>query len=205
MKNLKILFILASLLCCSLAAKAEFRWGPAVGVNLSTLKFSQDLFSVDKSVGEVAGITGEMMFPGIGFGVDFSALYSQEGATLHLGERKMWQVDGYTNPRAYLHYLSIPINLRFKWTRMNGFEETLAPYVFGGPTISILCGHSNIKAIDYAAGCIGLQAGVGVELKQHWQIQGQYMWGMTYGLKMAKLTDCAARNRVWQVRVAYMF
>ncbi|MDE5633272.1 MAG: PorT family protein [Muribaculaceae bacterium] len=205
MKNLKIFFIAAAMILGAVAARAEFRWGPTAGVNLSTLNFSQELFSVDRSVGEVAGVTGEMMFPGIGFGVDFSALYSQEGATLHLGERRIWAVDGYTSPRAYLHYLSIPINLRFKWTRMDGFEETLAPYVYGGPTISILCGHSNIKAIDYAAGCIGLQAGVGVELKRHWQIQGQYMWGMTYAMKMKKLTDFSARNGVWQLRVAYMF
>ncbi|RXE73701.1 porin family protein [Muribaculaceae bacterium Isolate-013 (NCI)] len=205
MKNLKIFLIAAAMILGAVAARAEFRWGPTAGVNLSTLNFSQELFSVDRSVGEVAGITGEMMFPGIGFGVDFSALYSQEGATLHLGERRIWAVDGYKSPRAYLHYLSIPINLRFKWTRMDGFEETLAPYVYGGPTISILCGHSGIKAIDYAAGSIGLQAGVGVELKRHWQIQGQYMWGMTYGLKMKKLTDFSARSGVWQLRVAYMF
>ncbi|HAP30034.1 MAG TPA: hypothetical protein DCR26_07915, partial [Porphyromonadaceae bacterium] len=116
MKNLKIFLIAAAMILGAVAARAEFRWGPTAGVNLSTLNFSQELFSVDRSVGEVAGITGEMMFPGIGFGVDFSALYSQEGATLHLGERRIWAVDGYTSPRAYLHYLSIPINLRFKWT-----------------------------------------------------------------------------------------
>lgn len=205
MKHIKHLIILLLLAGCSLAANAEFRWGPTAGVNLSTLKFSQGLFSVDKSIGEVAGVTGEMMFPGIGFGVDISAMYAQEGATLNLGERKMWASEGYASPRVYLHYLQIPVNLRFKWTRMNGFEDTLAPYVFGGPSISILCGHSSVKAIDYAAGCIGLQAGVGVELKRHWQIQGQYMWGMTYGLKMNKLTDYSGLSRVWQIRVAYMF
>ena len=205
MKKIRYILLLIVLLGTVAMAKAEFRWGATAGANLSTLRFSQKLFTIDQSVGEVAGITGEMMFPGIGFGVDFSALYSQEGATLHLNERKIWAVDGYGAPRVYLHYLQIPINLRFKWTRMNGFEETLAPYVFGGPTINILCGHSSVKAIDYAGGNIGLQAGVGVELKRRWQIQGQYMWGMTYALKMDKLTDCAARNRVWQIRVAYMF
>lgn len=186
-------------------ARAEFRWGPTAGVSLTNLNFSQDLFSVDRSIGPVAGVMGEMMFPGIGFGIDIGALYSQEGATLHLGERKIWAVDGYGNERAYLHYLQIPINLRFKWTRMNGFEDTLAPYVFGGPSVSILCGKSDIKAIDYAGGCIGVQAGVGVELFRRWQIQGQYMWGMTYALKMAKLNDDSARGGNWQIRVSYLF
>lgn len=205
MKNIRYVIVALAVAFTALAGRAEFRWGPTAGVSITTLDFKQDLFKVDRSVGPAVGVMGEMMFPGIGFGIDIGALYSTQGATLHLGDRKIWAVDGYGTERSYLHMVQIPIDLRFKWTRMNGFEDTLAPYVFGGPTISILAGHNNLKALDYTAGSIGLQCGVGVELFRHWQLQGQYTWGMTFATKMAKLVDDSARTDFWQIRVTYLF
>ena len=108
---------------CSLGARAEFRWGPAVGIDISNLKFKQDLISTGKIVGPQAGVQGEMMFPGIGFGIDIGAFYSLQGGKLGLGEKKIWAVDGYGQETSYLHTLSIPVDLRFKWTRMNGLED----------------------------------------------------------------------------------
>lgn len=205
MKKIAVVLVFAVAMLTSSVARAEFRWGPTAGVNISTLKFKQDLFKVDQSVGPAVGVLGEMMFPGIGFGVDIAALYSAQGATLHLGDRKIWAVDGYGTERSYLHMVQIPVNLRFKWTRMNGFEDTLAPYVFGGPSISLLAGHNKLDALEYTAGSVGLQCGIGVELYRRWQIQGQYMWGMTFATKMAKLIDDSARTNFWQVRVTYLF
>lgn len=204
MKNIRVFLCALALLVCT-AAHAEFRCGPTVGANYCNMQFKQDLFTVDKIYSPVGGVTGEMMFPGIGFGIDISALYSMEGAKMHLGEKKIWAVDGYGTENVFTHNFEIPINLRFKWTRMNGFEEILAPYVFGGPTMAIRVGHSSIDAVDFSGGYLGLQCGVGIEIKQHFQIQGQYMWGMTYALKMSKLIDESARNRSWQLRVAYLF
>lgn len=205
MKNLRLVIVALLVTVSALAGRAEFRWGPTAGVNITTLNFKQDLFKVDQSVGPAVGVMGEMMFPGIGFGIDIGALYSAQGATLHLGDRKIWAIDGYGTERSYLHMVQIPVDLRFKWTRMNGFEDTLAPYVFGGPTLSLLAGHNKLDALEYTAGSIGLQCGVGVELFRHWQIQGQYMWGMTFATKMAKLIDDSARTNFWQVRVTYLF
>ena len=63
-----LLSILAAVVC--VAASAEFRWGPTAGVNVTSYKYSQDLFAIDPSVGGSAGVMGELMFPGIGFGID---------------------------------------------------------------------------------------------------------------------------------------
>lgn len=184
---------------------AQFRYGATAGVDFSTLKFKQDLITIDASTGFQAGVQGEMMFPGIGFGIDIGMLYNQRGATVHLGERKVWASQGYTDPRCYLHYIEIPVNLRFKWTRMQGLEEYIAPYVFGGPSISFLAAHSNIDAIKYAFGEIGLQCGIGFEIMRRWQIQGSYTWGMTYALKTKLLDDFSAQNRTWSIRATYFF
>lgn len=205
MKKIRIILCALAVIFGVLGANAEFRWGPSVGVNYNKLTFKQTLFTVDNTIGANVGVQGEMMFPGIGFGVDIGGFYSLQGGKLHLGEKKMWAVEGYGTENLMLHYLQIPINLRFKWTRMNGLEEKIAPYVFGGPSINLLVAKSNIKAIEYAGGFLGVQCGVGFELMQRWQIQGQYMWGMTYAFKMAKLTNDSARSGGWQVRVTYLF
>lgn len=205
MKKLLLSIIaFAGILGC-LTANAQLRYGPTAGVNLTTLKFSQELFDVDQSVGYQAGLQGELMFPGIGFGIDFAALYSQQGATCDLGSREIWASSGYGKERSYLHYLQIPVNMRFKWTRMAGLEDYVAPYVFGGPVFSFLVAHNKLKVFDYAGADLGLQCGLGFEFKRRWQLQGSYIWGMTYALKAEKLMNFTGRNRSWQVRVAYMF
>lgn len=184
---------------------AQFRYGPTVGVDLTTLKFKQDLFTVDQSVGYQAGVQCEMMFPGIGFGIDFGAMYEQRGATLHLGEKKIWASEGYGVNRTYLHYLNIPFNLRFKWTRMNGLEDYVAPYVFGGPSIGFMVAHNKNKALDYTGADLGLSVGIGFEILKNWQVQGSYTWGMTYAVKTKLLDEFSAKNRTWSVRVVRYF
>ncbi|MDE6628579.1 MAG: PorT family protein [Muribaculaceae bacterium] len=186
-------------------AKAEFRWGPTAGAVFSNLHFKQDLMKIDGATGPAVGVLGEMMFPGLGFGVDISALYSMQGATMHLGDRYIWAVDGMGTRRSYLHTLSIPVDLRFKWTRMNGLEDYIAPFVFGGPVFDFHVAHNKIEAMKYAIGSVGIQAGLGVELKKQWQIQASYVWGMTYAMKAVKLIDYSAKSSYWNLRVAYLF
>ncbi|MDE6464786.1 MAG: hypothetical protein K2L16_09190, partial [Muribaculaceae bacterium] len=74
MKNTHRLIALL-LLLLSLPAVAQFRYSPVVGVNVNNLKFKQDLVNVGHSVGFQAGRAGELMFPGIGVGIDFGLLY----------------------------------------------------------------------------------------------------------------------------------
>ena len=192
-------------LCCGGEAEAQFRYGPSVGVDVTDLRFNQDLFTVDQGVGYQAGIMGEMMFPGIGFGIDIGLQYTQRGATLNLGERPLWSSLGYGRERAYLHYVDIPVDLRFKWTRMNGFESYLAPFVFGGPVFSFMAAHNDIEALEYPFCSLGLQCGVGFEICRRWQIQGAYQWGMTYAVRTKLLDDFSGRNSTWSVKVNYLF
>ena len=161
--------------------------------------------TVDQSVGYSAGITGEMMFPGIGFGVDVGLAYEQRGASLHMGQKQMWQSQGLGTERAYLHYLTIPLHLRFKYTKLNGLEDKIAPLAYAGPTFGFLVGHSKNPALEYSAGTVSLEFGLGAELWKKWQVSASYTLGATYALKAKILTDYSAQNRVWAVRVAYLF
>lgn len=205
-----IAIVLLSLL--PFKASAQFRYAPIVGVNINNLNFKQDLVTIGQTVGATAGIQGEMMFPGIGFGIDFGLLYNQMGAKVNLGERKIWSSQGYGNENVMIHSIQIPLHLRFKWTRMNGLEDYIAPFVYGGPDFSIQAGHNKIKGNEgeprpfkYAGGELGLTAGVGFELFRRWQVSGQYTWGMTYLLKTRLLDNYSAQSRQWSVRVAYFF
>ena len=202
---ISLLAIIVALMSVSVSASAQFRWGATAGMNINTMKFKQDLFSVSSGVGESAGIRGEMMFPGIGFGIDLGLMYEQRGASLNLGEKLVWSSEGYGKERIYIHSIDIPLNLKFKWTRMQGLEDYWAPFIFGGPILSIQAGHSKCNAIKYSGGEVALTAGVGFELWKRWQIAGSYTWGMTYALKTALLTDMSARNRTWDIRVTYFF
>lgn len=202
--NIKIFILAAIAFCATFASKAEFRWGPTAGVTFSTLKFKQNLIKVDQAIGPVLGVQGEMMFSGIGLGIDLGAMYSMQGATLHLNEWELFRADGYGKERSYLHTLQIPISLRFKWTRMDGLEDIIAPFAFGGPVFNFTVAHNSLKALEYAS-AIGIQAGLGVELYRRWQVQASYTWGVTYAVRATKLIDYSARERFWTVRATYFF
>lgn len=190
----------------SVECGAQFRWGAMAGVNFNSLKFKQsDILSVTTGVGESAGVAGEMMFPGIGFGVQFGLRYEQLGAKLNMGDFEMWSSQGYGDERIYIHTAQIPFHLKFKYTRLQGLEDYVAPFVYGGPVFNIQLAHSKCEAMKFSGGDLGLTVGGGVELMKRWQISASYTWGMTYALKAKVLTDYSARNRTLDLRVAYFF
>jgi hypothetical protein len=199
-----ILLILALCLAAP-AANAQFRWSGTAGVSVNSLKFKQDLVDVSSTIGYSAGVNGELMFPGIGFGMSIGMLYNQQGGKANLGQREVWAADGYGNEQIFLHNILIPVHLRFKYTRLNGLEDKIAPLVFGGPEFDIQVAHGKCKAFDYSGGDLGLTAGIGAEIFKRWQITGSYTWGMTYVLKTSLLDNFSARSRQWNVRLAYFF
>lgn len=186
-------------------ANAEFRWGPQVGVNISTLNFKQELLTVGQSAGCDVGVVGELMFPGIGFGIDLGLNYSMHGAKVNLGEKKIWASEGYGNEQLYLHTLQIPINLKFKYTRLNGIERTIAPFVYGGPVFSFNLSHSDVKAFEFPGGSMLLQCGLGAELFRRFQISGGYYWGVTYEARTLKLENFSCRPQGWTVKLTWLF
>ncbi len=195
------------------AASAEFRYGPVAGVNLNSLKFKSKIFPVHQSVGAEAGVMGELMFPGIGFGIDFGLLYNMMGARTDLGSRKVWAYDihnqptGIGNPTVMIHTIQIPVHLRFKWTRMMGLEDYIAPFVYGGPDFAFVVGHNSIRTspYSYSAGDFSLTCGGGLEVFKRFQVSVQYTWGMTNIIRTRKLDDLTADNRQWSFRLAYFF
>ena len=201
----KSIAVLALCLATAISSFAQFRWGATAGYNGNNLTFKQDIVSVSSTSGFTAGGIGELMFPGIGFGIDLGLMYNMQGAKVNLGQKKVWSSLGYGNENVTLHSLTIPFHLRFKWTRLNGLEDIIAPLIYGGPECNIQGAHGKGKAFKYSGGDLSLTVGGGVELKKKWQITGGYSWGMTYALKTKLLDNYSAQSRQWHIRLAYFF
>ena len=199
------LSILTLLAITSVSASAEFRWGPTLGINGSTLHWKQDLAHTSSLVGFQAGLLGELMIPGIGFGIDLMLRYNMHGAHVDFGEHKVWAIDGIKNQNVWFHTLEIPLNLKFKWTRMNGFERTLAPFIYGGPVFNFTLATNKAPALQHPVGYVAMQVAAGVELFEHYQISGGYSWGVSYQTRTIKLDNYSASPQGAFINLAYFF
>ena len=77
-KSIRLIALALALLCAvSAFAQPERRWGVTMGGNYNEIHFKQsDIFESDRMFGGSVGVTGDLMIPGVGFGVDASVLYT---------------------------------------------------------------------------------------------------------------------------------
>lgn len=199
--------ILALLLCivAALPAAAEFRWGPAVGTDVSSFYWKQNLVDTHYKFGFNAGVMGEIMIPGIGFGVDFGLRYNQHTASVNFGERPIWGLEGVGKEDVTVRALQIPLNLRFKWTRLDGLEQYVAPFAYAGPVFSFTLDTTAKDVLEHPAACVGVQVGAGAEFFEHWQLSAGYYWGVSYELRTIKLDNFSARPQGWNINLSYLF
>lgn len=202
MRKLLLITILALTV---MGASAEFRWGPTAGVNFSTLHWKQEIAATSLRTGCDVGVAGELMIPGIGFGIDMALRYNLHGAHVNFGDHKIWAIDGIKNQDVWLHTLEIPLNLKFKWTRMNGLERIVAPFIYAGPVFNFTLGTNNCPAIEHPVGYVAIQVAAGAELYEHFQISGGYSWGVSYQVRTIKLDNYSAQPRGGFIQLSYFF
>lgn len=185
------------------ASHAELRWGPTAGLNVSSFSWKQDLIATSYTPGLNLGLMTEVMVPGIGFGIDAAIRYSGHGARLNFDGFQVWaplQKETYM-----LHSLQIPVNLRFKWTRMNGAERIAAPFAYAGPLFNFNVASSDLPALEHPLGSVGLQCGIGGEFFERYQLSVGYLWGITYDVRTVKLDNYSGQNRGWMINTAILF
>lgn len=187
-------------------AQTETRWGVTAGANYNQIHFKQsDIMDVDRGLGPLVGLTGEMNIQGIGFALDGSLLYSMRSGKLHYGDHKVWSSLGLGTETCQLHYIDVPINLKFKYHKLNGFENTLMPFVAIGPTFSFLAGKNLTAANEYRPVSVLMHFGAGVELFRHLQIQGGFSFSIGETLRTRMLDENIAKNRCWNFSATYFF
>lgn len=202
MKKLIATLLLAATV---LTAAAEFRWGPTVSSDVSSYFWKQKLVDTHYKGGFNAGVMGEVMIPGIGFGIDFGLRYDQHSASVDFGSHKIWSSMGAGNETLTVRSIQLPLNIRFKWTRMDGFERYVAPFIYAGPVFSFTIDHSCKDIVECPAGNVSIQVGAGAEFLEHWQLSGGYRWGVSYETRTLKLDNFSARSQGWFINAAYLF
>ncbi|MBR5728310.1 MAG: PorT family protein [Muribaculaceae bacterium] len=204
--SLFIIAVLALLCGATASAQTETRWGVTAGANYNEIHLKQsDIMPVDKAFGPMVGLTGEMNIQGIGFGVDLSLLYSMRSGKLHYGDYKVWSSLGIGNETVRMHSIDVPLNLKFRWHKMNGFEDKLMPFVAVGPTFSFLVS-SNLKDVNhYTPVSVIMHFGAGIELYRHLQLQGGFNFSIGQTLRTQLLDENIAKNRYWTLTATYFF
>lgn len=202
----RITLLITALLLASAAAMAQSssRWGITAGANYNEVHFKQqDIVPSTRMWGPQVGLTGEMNFGGIGFGVDGALLYTLKQGKVNYGDRPMWAAVGAGKETVSMHYIDVPLHLKFKWHRMNGLENTIMPLIYVGPQFSFLVHGNHSELNTYPPVHVYLDAGAGIELKERVQLRAGYNFsiGQTFHTKL--LDENVAKNRTWYVNVTW--
>ena len=153
--------------------------------------------------GPQVGVTGEMNFSGVGFGVDGSVLYSLKQGKVNYGDRTAWSSLGYGNETVSMHYIDVPLHLKLKWRRLEGLENTIMPMIYVGPQFSFLA-YGNHKSLNsYPPVNVYLDMGAGIELMERVQIRGGYNFSIGQSFHTKILDDNVAKNRTWYFSVTW--
>ena len=202
----KTFLLIAALLLTASAAMAQTtsRWGITAGANFNEVHFKQtDIVPSKRAWGPQVGMTGEMNFSGLGFGVDGGLLYTLKQGKVNYGDRHMWAAVGAGNETVSMHYLDVPLHLKLKFNRLNGAETTIMPMVYVGPQFSFLLHGTHGALNSYPPVNVYLDMGVGCELFERWQLRGGYNFsvGQTFHTKL--LDENVAKNRTWYLNLTW--
>ena len=201
-----LILCVSVLMPAQMLAQTSSRWGVTVGGNYNNIHFKQKkLMETSDAFGPVAGVMGELNFAGVGFGIDAGLLYSLRSGKVNYGDHVTWSSQGLDNELCHMHYLDVPLHLKFKYHRLDGVENTIMPLVYAGPTFSFLLGKNLAEVNQYKPVSVQIQVGIGAELFRHWQLQVGYGFYVTESLRTRLLDENVARNRGWNATLTYYF
>lgn len=204
MKRIILLTAVLMIAASASLAQTTSRWGITAGANLNTIHFKQtDILPSKMMFGPQLGVTGEMNFSGIGFGVEGGLLYSLKQGRVDYGSRQAWSSLGFGNETVSMHYLDVPLHLKFKYHNLGGFESTLMPLLYVGPQFSFLTygNHKNLNS--YPPVNVYLDMGLGIELMERVQVKGGYNFSIGQSFHTKLLDDNVAKNRTWYFNVTW--
>lgn len=189
-------------LLAALPASAQFKIGPRIGMQVSSLHFDSDLFSSDNRYGFTGGLQAEFMIPAVSVGLDASVMYVRRNDRF-MAENSSSEVE------VNRDYIDIPINLKWKIS-VPMISSFLKPYVFTGPDFAFLTSKQAISdAWNSKKFSVAWNFGFGVELINHLQIGASYGIGVSKAAEYVGVTsgsqDIQGKNRYWTVSAAYLF
>lgn len=208
MKRIFLLLAVVTALLVSNHAQAQTdsRLGVTIGANLNTAHFKQNKFlATSRGFGPMAGVTGEINIAGVGFALDASLLYSLRCSKIHYGDHMVWYSQGLGNEVCRMHYIDVPVNLKFKYHKLGGIENKIMPIIFAGPTFSFLVGKNLEQHNQYKTVSVLMHMGIGAEICRRWQINCSYSFSIGETLRTRLLDENIAKNRCWNISATYFF
>ena len=204
MKKATLLITILLLSAATAMSQTTSRWGITAGANINNIHFKQsDILETKTMWGPQVGVTGEMNFSGIGFGVDGALLYSLRQGKVNYGGREAWASLDCGNENIAMHYIDVPLHLKFKYRRLNGFESTLMPLVYFGPQFSFLPYGNHRELNSYPPVNVYLDMGVGCEIKERLQIKAGYNFSIGQSFHTKLLDENFAKNRTWYFNLTW--
>ncbi len=180
------------------------RWGVTAGANFNNVHFKQNgIIPSERLWGPQVGVTGEMNFSGVGFGVDGSVLYTLKQGKVNYGDREAWASLGHGNETVAMHYIDVPLHLKLKWHRLGGLESTIMPLVYVGPQFSFLPYASHKSLNSYPPVNVYLDFGAGIEIRERLQVRAGYNFSVGQSFHTKILDDNVAKNRTWYFNLTW--
>lgn len=203
MKKTIFCVALVAALFLAIPANAQFKIGPKVGVNISTLSLGGDLsknFQSSNISSFTGGVMAEFMVPIIGVGIDASVMYTRKGSDLK-------EITTGASEKQHTDYVEIPINLKYKFS-LPVVGSFMSPFVYAGPSFAFRVGDNFADQYKNKSFETAINVGIGLEFFSHLQIAGQYGWGLGKAMEFENDVLNSALNgksRAWTVTAAYLF
>lgn len=203
MKKTIFCVALVAALFLAIPANAQFKIGPKVGVNISTLSLGGDLsknFQSSNISSFTGGVMAEFMVPVIGVGIDASVMYTRKGSDLK-------EITTGASEKQHTDYVEIPINLKYKFS-LPVVGSFMSPFVYAGPSFAFRVGDNFADQYKNKSFETAINVGIGLEFFSHLQIAGQYGWGLGKAMEFENDVLNSALNgksRAWTVTAAYLF
>lgn len=212
-KTLVILLVAVMGIGYAAQSKAEFKFGPRIGLNVNKMSFDSKVLDGENRCGFTGGVQAEYTIPIINLGFDLSLMYSYMDSKV----KAEGNANGYTasvegSTKTGKHFLEIPLNLKYK-IGIPAIANILRPYVFTGPCVAFKLDKNDDDArFDTKTSQWTWNIGIGLEFINHLQISAGYGFGMNNiidGKKIAGVEVNAdkikAKNNYWTISAAYLF
>lgn len=198
MKEISKHILLAVILTvATLPAWGQVRMGLRAGVTVNKLSMNRDLISTSNRAGYTGGLVLDLNIPVVGLGIEASAMYTYR--------RDHLTSENHTYKR---HYIDIPVYARYRLT-LPRVERYVAPYVFTGPSFSILFDDDAPVTINNSRTYTSWDVGGGVDLFTHLRLSLSYGIGLTRAMEFIDRdytgTQVEGKDRCWTLSAAWLF
>lgn len=206
---MKRIFFLMFALSMFGGMSAQVKFGVKGGLNLSSVGFDEDAFSVNNRVGFFIGPTILMATPVKEIELDASLLFDQRGVETETPDLQGGRPYKTTTT---LRQIALPVNLRYNLSP----ESHTRLFVFAGPQLGLNVGKKESELDNgdmvFDTFSFSMNIGIGMMLSQHIQVSANYNFvcGKNAGIWINRQWDSGrqvnkSRFNAWQFSVGYLF